>query len=99
MCDFHYETHIRESQHRITYIRMETTVQIFSTQCSAVRGEEGRVVQFHLWEASPRGDPSKTDADAVGPGGSGGLLGAGGGAEHLFHVVRPASGVMKACWD
>ena len=45
---------------------METTVQLFSTQCSAGRGKEGRVVQFHLWEASPRGDPSKTDADVGG---------------------------------
>ena len=37
MCDFHYKTHAREAQHRITYIRMETTVQLFSTQYSTGR--------------------------------------------------------------
>ena len=54
-------------------------------------------MQFHLWEASPRGDPSKTDADV----GGGGVLGAGGGAEHLSHEVRGdlSSEVMKVCWD
>ena len=53
-------------------------------------------MQFHLWEASPRGDPSKTDADVGGH-----LLGAGEGAEHLFHEVRGdlSSEVMKACWE